>query len=103
MFVHFTPQLNVHTVWLKQEFGRHCYFPDHTGKFLFDNEVGQAVFALTVEGAPSQTSEKVPCTTPASNSAHSSQPFYKSIANKKCTFNVKVVKANMNLDAKWES
>ena len=76
-----TLQLNVQTVWLKQEFGRRCYFPDQTGTFQFDRDVGQTVFALTVEGAPVETSEKVLCTSPATNSASSSQPLLETRRN----------------------
>ena len=90
----FVLQLNVQTVWLKQEFGRRCYFPDQTGNFQFDQEVGHAVFSLVVEGAP-RGSQSGSCSTgPATNTL---QPFYKPIASKKeCAFNVKVVKATMN-------
>ena len=85
-------QLNVQTVWLKQEFGRRCYFPYQSGNFQFDHDVGHTVFALMVEGAPIQS---VLCTTPSTNPTNST-PFYKPSGSKKdLTFNVKVVKANM--------
>ena len=88
-------QLSVQTVWLKQEFGRRCYFPDQSGNFQFDHEVGHTVFALMVEGAPIQRSESVICTTPSTNPVNTT-PFYKPSGSKKdLTFNVKVVKANM--------
>ena len=85
-------QLDPQTVWLKQEFGRRCYFPDQSGQF---NEVGNSVFGLSVEGAPvNQTTQTIPCATPATNP---SPPFYKPSGSKKdITFNAKVVKANMN-------
>ena len=63
-------QLSVQTVWLKQEFGRRCYFPDQSGNFQFGHEVGHTVFALMVEGAPS---ESVICTTPSTNPANTTQ------------------------------
>ena len=90
-------QLDSRTVWLKQEFGRRCYFPDQNGQFNFGHEVGDSVFGLTVEGAPvHHTSHTVPCATPSISPNSNNQPYYKSIGSKKeTTFNVKVVKANM--------
>ena len=81
-------------MWLKQEYGRRCYFPDHTGQFDFDVEVGESVVCLTVEGAPlHQTTTTI---SPSTSSHSGSQPFYKPIGYKKeTTFNVKVVRANM--------
>lgn len=87
-------------MWLKQEFGRRCYFPDHNGEFNFDHEVGDRVLSLIVEGTPViQANHTVPCATVAttSNTAGHNQPYYKPIASKKdTTFNVKVVKAKMS-------
>lgn len=85
-------------MWLKQEFGRRCYFPDQGGLFNTDHEVGETVFSLTVEGAPVyQSSQTIPCATPATNPNPESRPFYKPTGSKKeTTFNIKVVKANMN-------
>ena len=83
-------------MWLKEEFGRRCYFPDQGGQFNFDPDIGRRVVALAVEGAPlHQTSETVPCATPSTSA--NNQPYYKPIGSKKdTTFNVKVVKASMN-------
>ena len=92
-------QLDPQTVWLKQEFGRRCYFPDHSGQFNFDQDVGDCILGLTVEGVPqvAQTSQAVTVAAPATNPSTSNQPYYKPIGCKKdTTFNVKVVKANMN-------
>lgn len=52
--------------------------------------------ALTVKGAPvNQANETVPCASPATTNPN--QPYYKPFGNKKeSTFNVNVVKANMN-------
>lgn len=89
-------QLDPQTVWLKQEFGRRCYFPDQSGQFNFDPDVGVCVLGLTVEGAPVvQTSQTVPVATPSINP---NPPYYKPIGSgkKDTTFNVKVVKATMN-------
>ena len=85
-------------MWPKQEFGRRCYFPDQNGLFNIDHEVGETVFRLTVEGAPvHQTTQTIPCATPPTNPSPNNHPFYKPTGSKKeTTFNVKVVKANMN-------
>ncbi len=91
-------QLDPQTVWLKQEFGRRCYFPDQSGQFNFDQEVGESVLRLAVEGAAvNQTVQTIPCASPATNPNPNNAPYYKPIGSKKdTTFNVKVVKAKMN-------
>lgn len=95
--MHHFLQLDPKTVFLKQEFGRRCYFPEpRSGQFNLGNEVGECVLALTVEGAPFHTAtQTVPCSVPSTSSPNSF-PHYKPIASKKDgSFNVKVVKAIM--------
>ena len=102
-------QLDSKTVWLRQEFGKRCYFPDHNGYFNFDCDVGQCVYLLVVEGAPPHHthSQSVPVASSFANPepanitndpGPSSRPFYKPIlaAKKEHVFNVKVIKATMN-------
>ena len=90
-------QLDPNTVWLKQEFGRRCYFPDANGQFNFDKEVGNTIYGLSVEGAPAhQVTQTVTSATPSTSSGFASQPFFKPFGTKKGnSFNVKVIKANM--------
>lgn len=98
-------------MWLKQEMGRRCYFPDSSGHFNIDAEglgVSGFTFGLIVEGTPLPTNrqpESSPSTTVASVPSTSagagpSQPYYKpTIASKKTgadgNFNVKIVKAKV--------
>ena len=72
-------QLDPQTVWLKQEFGRRCYFPDQSGLFHLDADVGDVVISLTVEGVPISQSQStsVPCASPATNPSSSNRPYYK--------------------------
>ena len=108
-------QLDPKTVWLRQEVGRRCFFPDTAGRFKIDRATTGILYGLVVEGTPLavaslqqasptsvQESSNNPVVAVASNDAgpsHQGQgtpitPFFKSTKkNTEGTFNVKVVKA----------
>lgn len=95
-------QLEPSSVWLKQEYGRKCFFPDSNGSFNLDKHLhdiegtSRSFFALLVEGTPSSTDPAPPCV--ASQTTHSpTTPFFKSTKNNEGghTFNVKIVKAQV--------
>ena len=51
-----TTQLEVSSVWLKEEFGPKAFFPDPvTATFQFPSEVGRGILSLVVNGAPRQS------------------------------------------------